>query len=258
MVEFELLPDDTPVTPKSMRTQTGVPGVDAQPTSSSVEATDLTKEPIVDIEGKSLDLALKAKEEGNEYFRTKDYDLAIELYSQAILLCPVDASEKEVESKSLGETKASAISSDMPYKPPSKNAEMLSIFLSNRAACFAALGEWDMVIDDCNWARDLNTLHVKALMRRSQAYEKLDKIEDALADARRVQEIDPTWPTIGSIVSRLQAQHNKKMEELKAEALDKLKDLGNSILGNFGMSLDNFKFEQDPKTGAWSMGTTNK
>lgn len=30
----------------------------------------------------------------------------------------------------------------------------------------------------------------------------------------------------------------------------KLKEIGNSILGNFGMSLDNFKTKKDPETGA--------
>ena len=42
--------------------------------------------------------------------------------------------------------------------------------------------------------------------------------------------------------------------------MGKLKDLGNSILGNFGMSVDDFKFQQDPNTGSWSMnmGQNNK
>ena len=34
---------------------------------------------------------------------------------------------------------------------------------------------------------------------------------------------------------------------------DKLKDLGNSILGNFGLSLDNFKTVKDPKTGSYNI-----
>jgi hypothetical protein len=34
---------------------------------------------------------------------------------------------------------------------------------------------------------------------------------------------------------------------------DKLKSLGNSLLGNFGLSLDNFKMQQDPATGSWSI-----
>lgn len=53
--------------------------------------------------------------------------------------------------------------------------------------------------------------------------------------------------------TRLQKQHDEKMNKMKDEALGKLKDLGNSILGNFGMSLDNFKMAQDPATGSWSV-----
>ena len=36
-------------------------------------------------------------------------------------------------------------------------------------------------------------------------------------------------------------------------SIGKLKDLGNSILGNFGMSLDQFNFKQNDD-GTWSMG----
>jgi len=32
-----------------------------------------------------------------------------------------------------------------------------------------------------------------------------------------------------------------------------LKDLGNSLLGKFGLSLDNFKMEKDPATGNYSV-----
>lgn len=33
----------------------------------------------------------------------------------------------------------------------------------------------------------------------------------------------------------------------------KLKDMGNSILGRFGMNVDNFKAVKDPNTGSYSI-----
>lgn len=33
----------------------------------------------------------------------------------------------------------------------------------------------------------------------------------------------------------------------------KLKDMGNAVLGKFGMSLDNFVAEKDPATGGYSI-----
>jgi hypothetical protein len=82
-------------------------------------------------------------------------------------------------------------------------------------------------------------------------------VEDALIDLKAVQQIDAHWAGIGANLARLQVVHDKKMEALKDEALGKLKDLGNSILGNFGMSMNDFNFKQDPVTGGWSMGGTS-
>jgi hypothetical protein len=35
--------------------------------------------------------------------------------------------------------------------------------------------------------------------------------------------------------------------------MDKLKDLGNSMFGNFGLPMDNFNAKQDPNTGLYSI-----
>jgi hypothetical protein len=53
--------------------------------------------------------------------------------------------------------------------------------------------------------------------------------------------------------SRLQKLNDERMTKMKDEALGKLKELGNTILGNFGMSLDNFKMAQDPSSGSWNI-----
>jgi hypothetical protein len=37
-----------------------------------------------------------------------------------------------------------------------------------------------------------------------------------------------------------------------------MKDLGNSLLGNFGLSLDNFKAEKDETTGSYSIQFVNE
>ena len=175
---------------------------------------------------KDISLALKAKEDGNAFFRDKDYDGAITLYSQAIAYCPCD----------------------------DENKENMAVFLGNRAAAYFSIEEWSLVVDDCTTALENNANYVKVLHRRLQAYEKLDRVEEALADAKRIQELDPSWPKISATVDRLEKEQAEKMEKLKAETLSKLKDIGNSILGNFGMSLDNFKFKQDPNTGSWTVG----
>lgn len=57
--------------------------------------------------------------------------------------------------------------------------------------------------------------------------------------------------------ARLSKLHEEKMTKLKDEALGKLKQLGNTILGNFGLSLDNFKMTQDPTSGSWSVSMNN-
>ena len=92
------------------------------------------------------DYAAKLKAAGNTAYGSKDYNKAIELYGKAIL-CKPDP-----------------------------------IFYSNRAACYNALGQWEKVIEDTTAAINLDNEYVKALNRRANAYEHMEKYSEALLD----------------------------------------------------------------------------
>jgi len=174
---------------------------------------------------RNAETAAKLKEQGNEEYKSKNYLNAIDIYSDALEYVP--------EEKLYDSARA--------------------VYLSNRAACFLALGHYEDVIEDCTDALENDPRYVKALLRRAQAHEKLDDFDSALADVNKVVEIDPTIVRAVQEQRRLDAIVKKKHEELKDEMMGKLKDLGNTVLGKFGMSLDNFKTVQDPQTGSYSI-----
>lgn len=64
--------------------------------------------------------------------------------------------------------------------------------------------------------------------------------------------LDPRNTVARASASRLETAIKERNERMKDEMLGKLKDLGNTILGKFGMSLDNFKVKQD-ETGSYSI-----
>lgn len=93
------------------------------------------------------DFAGRLKAAGNKAYGSKDYNLAISLYTKAIL-CKADP-----------------------------------IFYSNRSACYNALNDWEKVVEDTTAAIALDPEYVKALNRRSNAYENLGKYSEALLDS---------------------------------------------------------------------------
>jgi len=90
------------------------------------------------------DLADRLKKAGNAAFGDKSYNKAIDFYGKAIL-CRKDP-----------------------------------IYYSNRAACWAALSEWEHVVDDSTTALSLDRNYVKAINRRAKAYEELKQYKEAL------------------------------------------------------------------------------
>lgn len=124
---------------------------------------------------------------------------------------------------------------------------------SNRAVCFLKLGKHDETIKECTKALELNPSYMKALLRRAEAHEKLEHYDEAIADMKKVIELDPSNQQATRSLLRLEPLAAEKREKMKEEMIAKLKDLGNSVLGRFGMSVDNFKAVKDPNTGSYSI-----
>jgi len=140
------------------------------------------------------------------------------------------------------------------YRSPThRHSTKLAVYYCNRAACYLHLSQYESAINDADVTIMYNPTYTKAYVRRMTAYEQLDKIEEALRDAQTALQLEPTNRPIQLHVKRLTKIHEEKMEKLKEETLGKLKELGNSILGNFGLSLDNFNAVKDPDTGSYSI-----
>ncbi|KAF5839087.1 tetratricopeptide repeat domain-containing protein [Dunaliella salina] len=167
--------------------------------------------------------ALKA--EGNTLYAQQDYHGAANKYADAVEAAP----------------------------PPPYARKQRAIYLANLAACDIARGDNAEALRACSAAIEEDPSYIKAYARRFNAFEALDDLDRALADAKKVLEMDPsnTWASVS--VRRLEPIVKERHEKLKNDMMGKFKELGNTLLGKFGMSLDNFKAEQDPNTGGYSI-----
>lgn len=233
-----------------------------------------TKVNEVKTESSLIDKSEEWKKKGNDNFKQGAYLEAYDMYTEAIQACPsmtgnelLKEKAKHEEQQHVEAMEAHRKSMDeptdkkdekespkpQPYKPPMHvYGDKLATYHSNRAAVCLHLDQYQDAIRDCDIAILLNPSYTKAFMRRSTAYEQTERTEEALQDAKAAQQLDPTNPNIRKTVARLQKIEDERLEELKAETMGKLKDLGNSILGNFGLSLDNFNAVQGPD-GSYSV-----
>ncbi|KAK4180530.1 PaTOM70 mitochondrial precursor proteins import receptor encoded by the PaTom70 protein [Triangularia setosa] len=121
------------------------------PKTTTVETADelpeIDEETVTTLsESQRREYAAKLKEAGNKAYNQKDFNNAIELYSKAIL-CKPDP-----------------------------------VYYCNRAACHNALSEWEKVVEDTTAALAFDGEYIKALNRRSNAYDHLGKYSEALLD----------------------------------------------------------------------------
>ncbi|XLS79173.1 hypothetical protein HN51_063398, partial [Arachis hypogaea] len=118
----------------------------------------------------------------------------------------------------------------------SLSVEVRLICHANRAACYQKLtlepdflltskyipGKYDSTVKECTQALELNPAYIKALARRGEAHDKLEHFEEAIADMKRILEIDPSNDQARKGICRLEPLAAEKREKMKEEMMDKI------------------------------------
>lgn len=130
------------------------------------------------------------KLEGNDLFKGGKIDLAIKKYSDALAKIP-EIKTAAADAKSPTASGSAAAPASTPKSADEKNRVLKADILANRAACYVQLYEPTKVRADCDEALKLVPNHGKALLRRGQALESLEKYKLALDDFEAVLKQDP-------------------------------------------------------------------
>ena len=114
--------------------------------------------------------------------------------------------------------------------------------------CFMKKKDHKNAINFCNLSLELDQTFIKPLMNRANCHFELGNNQEALDDYKLIAEKSPENAN-PMRVDILQKKVDAEMEVKKEQMLDQLKGLGNSLLGKFGMSLDNFKLNKNEQGG---------
>ncbi|CAG8609701.1 23303_t:CDS:2 [Gigaspora margarita] len=167
---------------------------------------------------KLVELANSYKITGNDYFAKMKYNEAIIQYEKALDTCPDERKDER------------------------------AIYLGNIGACYFKLEKYKDAVDSCTKALEDSPTYTKALLH----YKALQSTSSHFSTLN-----SQTRKQVNTSIQRLPPQISIIQEKEKNEMLDKLKDLGDKFLGNFGLSTKNFKMAQDPNTGSYSVQFVN-
>lgn len=117
---------------------------------------------------------LEHKEEGNRYYKKKDYREAIQHYTKAI-----DVGEKELAAADTNNN----TNNDTEASPADNNPvdqSMVAAVYSNRAAAYQMLLMYDKALDDCNAALAVDPTYLKVHWRKAKVLTTLGRLDDAV------------------------------------------------------------------------------
>ncbi|KZP32373.1 hypothetical protein FIBSPDRAFT_907413 [Athelia psychrophila] len=227
----------------------------------------------------SLRDADEIKQEGNTHFRSKQWTEALVSYRSALARVPPRKEDPAPSTEKGKDRQASPPPGDEQAGPSEPTvgevasppaqvpmtaleldcAKARSVINANIAACHVKLGEHAESVAACTKSLLDDPTYVKALQRRAASNTKINSwssLSGGQEDYTSLLALLPPDSAQHADAKRELALLKPRVEgaqkEETAEMLGKLKGLGNSLLGNFGLSTDNFKFEPNGQ-GGYSM-----
>ncbi|KAJ5924525.1 hypothetical protein N7466_008712 [Penicillium verhagenii] len=242
-------------------------------------------------EAQLLKEAHEIKTEANQLYSSGCYDQAISCYDRALASCPnyldydvavlrcnISACYLKMEDwKSAVDTATMSLDrleKIIPSEPPkadqsdSQSSKPTSSDAHDSDAVVEISGDDDEAeekelkrLQELDETRtNVLRIRAKALMRRAKGKSQAGgwaSLQGALEDYQVLSGMDNLPAADRRIVQKalqeLPSRLNEAKEKEMGEMMSKMKDLGNGFLKPFGLSTDNFKFVQDPKTGGYSM-----
>ncbi|KAL8290073.1 hypothetical protein RQP46_003012 [Phenoliferia psychrophenolica] len=225
-----------------------------------------------------LDRSTQFKVQGNDLFGKGNFESALESYREGLVELPVrtavsvvkgkgKADEEDelvtaVEEVSLEEKKGEEKEEEGEAPEEVKEGEevelreLRAVLFANVAACLIKLERWKDAVQACDDALEDNPTYIKALSRRATASEAIgswSSLSSALSDYKTLSTLPGITPLVAKSVklaeTRLPPLIAVQQDKEKDEVLAKLKELGNTVLGKFGMNTDMFKFAEQPGGG---------
>ncbi|WFD28648.1 hypothetical protein MNAN1_003661 [Malassezia nana] len=206
-----------------------------------------TTEPV----GPRVEAANTLKEEGNEAFSKGQYAEAMNKYQDALMRLPPRIQDEQ-------DRPANSVAED-EHMRQTEIVDLRVKIHANMAVCHLKLEQYEDAVKASSEALAENPQHVKALHRRATAREHLGgwgPLTAAQKDYQRLDELAKEGHVpasyrrdLDAALQRLPPLIEAAASKEKDEMVDKLKTVGNKVLGYFGLSTDNFQFQQQEGGG---------
>jgi len=190
------------------------------------EKIELNEEQKKDIEEKIIN----ERKNAGDLYKNKEYIQALNIYSLLIK----DAKRADLK-------------------------EQCCILNCNKGICFNKLNDYDKALESFKEALRYNKDYSKALCNKMLLLNKKEEYLEAYEDFKRLKTLDYNlWENYRNMENGLAYQAEIQKKKMTNEMLGKLKDMGNTILGKFGLSLNNFQMTPNGQGGYSIQYNNNK